>query len=67
MFVYPFPQSLDEKQHYTLLHKQHFMVYGCIMLFFIETLWRILCVGAISCANFLDLFGPISGVTNPVM
>ena len=38
------------------------------MLVFIQTLQRILCVGAIiSHVSFLDLFGPIAGVTNPIM
>ena len=37
------------------------------MLFFIQTLPRLLCVGAISRVSFLDLFGPIAGVLNPVM
>ena len=37
------------------------------MLFFIQTLSRILCAGAISPVSFLDLFGPIAGVTNPIM
>ena len=38
----------------------------CI-LFFIQTLPRILCVGAISGVSFLDLFGPIAGAINPIM
>ena len=37
------------------------------MLFFIQTLPRILCVGAISRVSFLDLFGPIAGAINPIM
>ena len=37
------------------------------MLFFIQTLPRILCVGDISRVSFLDLFGPIAGATNPIM
>ena len=37
------------------------------MLFFIQTLPCILCVSAISRASFLDLFGPIAGVTNLIM
>ena len=37
------------------------------MLFFIQTLPRILCTGAISRVSFLNLFGPIAGVTNPIM
>ena len=37
------------------------------MLFFIQTLPRILCACAISRVTFLDLFGPIAGVTNPIM
>ena len=37
------------------------------MLFFIQTLPRILCAGAISQVSFLDLFGPIAGAINPIM
>ena len=37
------------------------------MLFFIQTLPRVLCVGDISRVTFLDLFGPIAGATNPIM
>ena len=37
------------------------------MLFFIQTLPHILCVNAISCVSFLDLFGPIAGTINPIM
>ena len=37
------------------------------MLFFIQTLPRILCNGAISRESFFDLFGPIAGVINPIM
>ena len=37
------------------------------MLFFIQTLPRVLCTGAISSVSFLNLFGPIAGVTNPIM
>ena len=37
------------------------------MLFFIQTLPRILCAGAISRVSFLDLFGPIAGAINHVM
>ena len=37
------------------------------MLFFIQTLPRMLCVGDISRVSFLDLFGPIAGATNPIM
>ena len=36
-------------------------------LFFIQTLPRILCAGAISRVSFLDLFGPIAGVINPIL
>ena len=36
------------------------------MLFSIQTLSRLLCASAISCVSFLDLFGPITGVTNPI-
>ena len=35
------------------------------MLFFIQTFSCILCAGAISCVSLLDLFGPITGATNP--
>ena len=37
------------------------------VLFFIQTLPHILCTGAISRVSFLDLFGPIAGVTDPIM
>ena len=37
------------------------------MLFFIHNLPRILCAGTISLVSFLDLFWPITGVTNPIM
>ena len=37
------------------------------MLFFIQTLPRVLCTGALSHVSFFDLFGPIAGVTNPIM
>ena len=37
------------------------------MVFFIQTLPRISCTDAISHVSFLDLFGPIAGVTNPIM
>ena len=37
------------------------------MLFFIQILPRILYAGAISHVSFLDLFGPIAGITNPIM
>ena len=37
------------------------------MLFFIQTLPRILCAGTISRVSFLDLFGPIAGAINPIM
>ena len=37
------------------------------MLFFIQTLLRILCASAISRVSFLDLFGPIAGAINPIM
>ena len=36
------------------------------MLFFIQTLPRILCAGAISRVSFLELFGPIAGAMDPV-
>ena len=37
------------------------------MLCFIQTLPRLLCAGPLISVNFLDLFGPIAGVTNPIM
>ena len=37
------------------------------MLFFIQTLPRILCAGAISRVSFFDLFGPIAGAINPII
>ena len=37
------------------------------MLVFIQTLPRISFAGALSRVSFLDLFGPIAGVTNPIM
>ena len=37
------------------------------MLFFNQTLPHILCTGSISRVSFLSLFGPIAGVTNPIM
>ena len=37
------------------------------MLFFIQTLPRILCTGAVSLVSFFDLFGPIAGAINPIM
>ena len=37
------------------------------MLFFIQTLPRILCTGALSRVSFLNLFGSIAGVTNHIM
>ena len=36
------------------------------MLFFIQTLPRILCAGARSRVSFLDLFGPIARAINPI-
>ena len=59
-------QSLNEKQ-YTWLHTDTLLSVKSYMLFFIQTLPRILCAGAISHVNFLDLFGPIAWVTNPIM
>ena len=38
-----------------------------VTLFFIQTLPRILCVGAINRVSFFDLFGPIAGAINPIM
>ena len=37
------------------------------LLFFIQTLPRILCASAMSRVSFLDLFGPIAGAKNPIM
>ena len=37
------------------------------MLFFIQTLSLVLCAGAVRGMSFLDLFGPIAGVTNLIM
>ena len=37
------------------------------MLFFIQTLPRILCTGAISRVSLFDLFGPIAGAINPII
>ena len=36
------------------------------MLFFIQTLPRILCAIAVSRVSFIDLFGPIAGAINPI-
>ena len=41
-------------------------VKSCV-LFFIQTLPRILCSGAISYVSFLDLFGPIAGAIYPII
>ena len=35
-------------------------------MFFIKTLPRILCAGALSHVSFFDLFGLIAGATNPI-
>ena len=37
------------------------------VLFFIQTLPRILCTGAISRVSFFDLFGPIARAINPII
>ena len=37
------------------------------MLFFIETMPRILCSGVVSRVSFLDLFGSITGVNNSIV
>ena len=37
------------------------------MLFLIQTLPHILCASAVSHVSFLDLFGPIAEVTNPII
>ena len=58
-------QSLNEKQH-TWLHKQQLSVKPCV-LSSIQTLPRRSCVGTIGRVSFLDLFGPIAGVINPIM
>ena len=51
-------QSFNEKQH-----RPTWLVCEAMtcMLFFIQTLPRILCAGAVSRVSFLDLFGPIAG------
>ena len=41
-------------------------VKSCMLVFF-QTLPRISFAGAISRVSFLDLFGPIAEVTNPIM
>ena len=59
-------QTLNEKQH-TWPHKQR-VVREAICVAFIKTLPRILRTGAIIIrVRFLDLFEPITGVTNPIM
>ena len=73
-------QSLNEKQHiasqtitvclwsYTIYAaKFEWKTTYMGMLFFIQTLPRILCAVAISLVSFLDLFGPIAGAINPIM
>ena len=39
----------------------------CILFFILQTLLHILCAGNLSRVNFLDLFGLVNGVTNPIM
>ena len=56
-------QSLNEKTTY--MYNKLLSVKPC-MLFFIQTLPRILCAGAIRCVSFLDLLGLIAGATNPI-
>ena len=58
-------QSLNEKQHASQT-SCCLWSHAC-MLFFIQTLPLVLCAGAISPVSFSDLFGPITGVTNPIM
>ena len=61
-------QSLNEKKQHVHAFTDNILlsVKPC-MLCFIQTLPRVLCIGAISRVSFLDLFGPIAGVTNPIM
>ena len=61
-------QSLNKKQH-TWLHRQSRQLSSVkpCMLFFIQTLPRILCAGAISRVSFLGLFEPFAGAINPIM
>ena len=54
-------QSLNEHNIHGFTGNRLFSVKSC-MLFFIQTLPRILCAGDISRVGFLDLFGPIAGV-----
>ena len=59
-------QSLNEKNH-AWLHRWYCLSVEPCILFFIQTLPRILCAGAVSRVSFLDLFGPIPGAINPIM
>ena len=59
-------QSLNEINITCCTDNKLLSVKPC-MLFFIQTLPRILCAGAVSRVSFLDLFGPIAGVINPLM
>ena len=62
-------QSLYEKQH-TWLHRQVNCLKPCLkpcVLSSTQTLPSRLCVGTIGRVSFLDLFGPIAGVINPIM
>ena len=60
-------QSLNETQRTWLRRQQGIVCEVMYAVFFIQTLPRILCAVDISCVGFLDLFGPIAGVTNPIM
>ena len=60
-------QSLNEKNNtHGFTDRQLLAVKPC-MVFFIQTLPRILCAGAISHVSFFDLFGPIAEAINPIM
>ena len=62
-------QSLNEKQHTYVASEigQQLVCEAYCILFFIQSLPRILWASTISRVNFSDLFGPIVGVTNPIM
>ena len=60
-------QSLNEKQHTLLITDDNCLSVKPCMLLFIQILPRILYAGAISRVSFLDLFGLIAGVIDPIM
>ena len=64
----PTRQSLNGRQH-TRLHRQLSCCLWSHVCCFSFKLCRarVLCTGAISRVSFLNLFGPIAGVTNPIM